>query len=195
METSSVVAVLESYSRTGAGPAWFERSRGSVCVPRAVESEFKKIQKRNRRGKGRRPSLSWLARLPGSQKDWIYGLYRDPGACAPLLREVEKMHGDAAGRPDSAEARAWMSSKRARLERMGVDARSARGGPAKSALLRLYIEASADRAIMAQALAIARACKGPSVLVSRDGDFVAFARGLERISGGAMSVARPQEMP
>lgn len=196
METSSVVLVLESYRRTGRGPPWFEsRLGGGLCVPRAVESEFKKILKANRRGRGRRPSLAWMSRLPGAHKDWIYGLYRDPAGAAGHLRSVERMHGAAAGSPDSDEARAWMASKRARLDRMGIDARAARGGDAKSALRRLYIEAGADRAIMAQAVAIARASPGPSVLVSRDGDFVAFSRALEEISGGSMRVARPEQMP
>ena len=195
METSSIVAVLESYRKRGKGPDWFERRLGrSVCVPRAVESEFKKIRKSNRRGAGRHPSLAWLSRLPGSQKDWIYGLYRDPGVCSKLLLKVEKMHGDAAGRPESAEARAWMASKRTRLDKMGI-ARTAHGGAAKSALRRLYVEAAADRLIMAQALAIARAFPGQSTLVSRDGDFVAFATNLADMSGGTMHVLRPEAMP
>lgn len=193
MDTSCVVAVLESYRRLGRGPGWFEsRLGGRVCIPRAVESEFKKIQKANRRGRGRHPALSWMARMPGSQKDWIYGLYRDAGADPGLLGTVEKMHGEAAGSPESEGARAWIASKRARIERMGIDARG-RGG-AKAALRRLYIEASADRTIMAQAVAISRSVGG-AALVSRDGDFVAFAGSLEEISGGSMRVVRPEAMP
>lgn len=191
MDTSCVVSVLESYRKLGRGPGWFEsRLEGRVCIPRAVESEFKKIQKLNRRGKGRRPGLSWLARLPGSQKDWIYGLYRDPGTDAELLRRIESMHGGAAGSPESDGARAWMASKRARVSRMGA---GARGGP-RAVLRRLYIEAAQDRVIMAQSISIARA-SGGAVLVSRDGDFVSFAATLKEISGGSMRVLRPEAMP
>lgn len=195
MDTSCVVSVLESYRRRGRGPGWFEsRLGGNVCVPRAVETEFKKIQKASRRGGGRHPSLSWLSRLPGSQKGWIYGLYRDPGTDAGLLGQLERMHGEAAGSPDSEGARAWMASKKARVSRMGAGA----GGPraaARAALRRLYIEAAADRAIMAQSVSIARASPGGALLVSRDGDFVAFAGRLSEISGGAMRVVRPEAMP
>ena len=117
MDTSCVVSVLESYRRLGRGPGWFEsRLKGEICIPRAVESEFKKIQKSNRRGRGRHPALSWLARLPGSQKDWIYGLYRDPGTDAELLRLMEEMHGGAAGSPESEGARVDGQQKGARLE-------------------------------------------------------------------------------
>lgn len=190
MDTSCVVSVLESYRRLGRGPGWFEsRLKGEICIPRAVESEFKKIQKSNRRGRGRHPALSWLARLPGSQKDWIYGLYRDPGTDAELLRLMEEMHGGAAGSPESEGARAWMASKKARVSRMGIVGRGA-----KAALRRLYIEAAQDRVIMAQSVSIARA-SGRAVLVSRDGDFVSFAGRLEEISGGAMRVLRPEAMP
>lgn len=211
IETSAVVEVLRALHAGRRPPRWFEASRGEgrLAVPRTVEVELKRLRKLNRRGAGTRTELSWLARLGGRDLQWVYELYREAPIDARVLSEVERMHAEAAGDSGGDAARSWLRSKRAfARERLGhADAASLGGPRAGRALAALARAASNDRAIMAQAVAIASAAArrrtggnahagGPpaAVLVSRDGDFTAFAGRLEEISGGAMAVARYSRM-
>ena len=213
IETSAVVAVLGAVRAGRRPPRWFEESRdgGRLAVPRTVEVELKRLRKSNRRGAGSRADLSWLARLRGRDLRWVYDLYREAPIDARVLSEVERMHGEAARDRGGAAARAWLRSKRSFVrERCGQGGGGA-GGPegaaAGRALAALNRAAANDRAIMAQAVAIAsaaaragggggRGAAGPPAagLVSRDGDFTAFAGGLEEIAGGAMSVVHYARM-
>ena len=216
IETSAVVAVLGAIRAGRRPPRWFEESRGGgrLAVPRTVEVELKRLRKSNRRGAGSRADLSWLARLRGRDLQWVYDLYREAPIDARVLSEVERMHGEAARDRDGAAARAWLRSKRSFVrERCGRGGGpGGPGGPegvaAGRALAALNRAAANDRAIMAQAVAIAAAAArsggggggggGASppaaVLVSRDGDFTAFAGGLEEIAGGSMSVVHYARM-
>ena len=194
METTAVVLVLKSYHEIGRGPAWFERRLdGKLVVPRAVETEFKRLQKANKRGKGRN-DIAWMGRVKGAEKNWIYDMYQEPGRDGGLLRRIERMHMAAVNEPGTAEARAWLKAKKARLfSAWRISAKSAEASP-KPALRRLYEDAKTDRIIMMQAVMIARSLEGKAVLVSNDGDFTAFAKPLEEISGGAMRVVRFAKM-
>ena len=215
IETSAVVAVLGAIHAGRRPPRWFEESRdgGRLAVPRTVEVELKRLRKSNRRGAGSRADLSWLARLRGRDLRWVYDLYREAPIDARVLSEVERMHGKAARDSGGAAARAWLRSKRSFVrERLGRGGGGpgGLGGPegvaAGRALAALNRAAANDRAIMAQAVAIATAAAraggggggGASppaaVLVSRDGDFTAFAGGLEEIAGGSMSVVHYARM-
>ena len=190
METSAVVLVLKSYHEIGRGPAWFERRLdGKLAVPRAVETEFKRLQKANKRGRGRN-DIAWMGRVKGAKKNWIYDMYQEPGRDGGLLRRIERMHTAAVNEPGTAEARAWLKAKKARLfSAWRISAKSAGASP-KPALRRLYEDAKTDRIIMMQAVTIARSLEGKAALVSNDGDFTAFAKPLEEISGGAMRAVR-----
>lgn len=192
METTAVVLVLKSYHEIGRGPAWFERRLdGKIAVPRAVETEFKRLQKANKRG---RNDIAWMGRVKGAEKNRIYDMYQEPGRDGGLLRRIERMHTAAVNEPGTAEARAWLKIKKARLFRAWrISAESAEASP-KPALRRLYEDAKTDRIIMMQAVMIARSLEGKSVLVSNDGDFTAFAKPLEEMSGGAMRVVRFAKM-
>lgn len=213
IETSAVVEVLRALHAGRRPPRWFEVSRGEgrLAVPRTVEVELKRLRKLNRRGAGTRAELSWLARLGGRDLQWVYELYREAPIDARVLSEVERMHAEAAGDSGGDAARSWLRSKRAfARERLGHADASSLGGPrAGRALAALARAAANDRAIMAQAVGIASAAArrlrgggasahagGPpaAVLVSRDGDFTAFAGRLEEISGGAMAVAHYSRM-
>lgn len=194
METSAVVLVLKSYHERDRGPSWFERRLDDkLAVPRAVETEFKRLRKANKRGMGRN-DIAWLGRVKGANKDWIYNLYRDPGKDGILLDRIGRMHMAAVNEPDSAEARAWLKIKKAHMVRVAkINPKSANANP-KPALRRLYEDAETDRTIMMQAVMIARSLEGKSTLVSNDGDFTAFAAPLGEISGGAMHVTKFAEM-
>ena len=213
IETSAVVAVLGAIHAGRRPPLWFEESRdgGRLAVPRTVEVELKRLRKSNRRGAGSRADLSWLARLRGRDLGWVYDLYREAPIDARVLSEVERMHGEAARDSGGAAARAWLRSKRSFVrERLGQGGGGWAGAPggvaAGRALAALNRAAANDRAIMAQAVAIAAAAaraggggRGAAslpaaVLVSRDGDFTAFAGGLEEIAGGSMSVVHYARM-
>ena len=208
-----MVAVLGAVHAGRRPPRWFEESRdgGRLAVPRTVEVELKRLRKSNRRGAGSRADLSWLARLRGRDLRWVYDLYREAPIDARVLSEVERMHGEAARDSGGAAARAWLRSKRSfvreRRGQGGGGAGAPEGAAAGRALAALNRAAANDRAIMAQAVAIAaaaaragggggRGAAGPpaAVLVSRDGDFTAFAGGLEEIAGGAMSVVHYARM-
>ena len=188
METSAVVLVLKSYHERGRGPPWFEkRLDGKLVVPRAVETEFKRLQKANKKGRGRN-DIGWMGRVKGAEKNWIYDMYKEPGTDGGLLHGIERMHMAAVNEPGTAEARAWLKVKKRHLfGAWKITAKSAEASP-KPALRRLYEDAKADRIIMMQAVMIARSLEGKAVLVSNDGDFTAFAKPLEEISGGAMRV-------
>ena len=212
IETSAVVAVLGAVRAGRRPPRWFEESRdgGRLAVPRTVEVELKRLRKSNRRGAGSRADLSWLARLRGSDLRWVYDLYREAPIDARVLSEVERMHGEAARDSGGDAARAWLRSKRSfvreRSGQGGGGAGAPKGAAAGRALAALNRAAANDRAIMAQAVAIASAAarsgggsggaagQPAAVLVSRDGDFTAFAGGLEEIAGGAMSVVHYARM-
>ena len=214
IETSAVVEVLRTIHAGRRPPRWFEASRdeGRLAVPRAVEVELKRLRKSNRRGAGSRSELSWLARLGGRHLQWVYGLYREAPVDADVLSQITRMHAEAvSGRGGSSgggggdAARSWLRSKRAFvLGRFGYDGASEPlGGPkAGRALAALNRAAENDRAIMAQAVAIAASAGGArraggapaAVLVSRDGDFTAFADRLGEIAGGAMGIVHYSRM-
>lgn len=206
METSAVVGVLSARYAGRAAPRWFDDNMrgGRIAVPRTVEVELKRLRKSNRRGAGRRADLSWLARLRGSDLQWVYGLYRGPPVDSGVLSRIAAMHEGAVRDPGGQAAAAWLRSKRAFVRgRVGLDPSALSGHRAGRALALLSRAADNDRAIMAQAVAIASAAAskappgaafGPPVLVSRDGDFTAFAGPLEEIAGGAMRVAHYSRM-
>lgn len=202
METSAVVGVLWARHSGRPAPCWFDDNmrEGRVAVPRTVEVELKRLRKSNRRGAGRRADLSWLARLRGRDLEWVYGLYRGPPVDAGVISRIAAMHEGAVRDPGGPAAAAWLRSKRAFVrERVGMDPSALSGHRAGRALALLSRAAGNDRMIMAQAVAIAAAAAsrappggafGPPVLVSRDGDFTAFAGPLGGIAGGAMQVVR-----
>ena len=206
METSAVVGVLSAKYAGRPAPRWFEDHMrgGRIAVPRTVEVELKRLRKSNRRGAGRRADLSWLARLGGSDLEWVYGLYRAPPVDAGVQSRIEAMHEGAVRDPGGPAAAEWLRSKRAFVRgRMGLDPSALSGHRAGRALALLSRAAGSDRTIMAQAVAIAsaaapRAPPGgafrPPVLVSRDGDFTAFAAPLEEIAGGTMRVVHYARM-
>ena len=197
METSAVVFVLDHYGREGRWPAWFERRRaaGRLVIPRAVEKEFKKLQRANRKGSGKHPDLLWMARLKGADKSWIYDLYQDPGIDQEILSSVEGMHREALNAPEGPAATKWLAvKKKYLLKNMGADAGADAAAAKKRALIHLRDAARADRVIAAQAVSIARTAGGGCVLVARDADFTAFAGRLEEISGCGMRVVRPEQM-
>ena len=188
METTAVALVLKSYHELGGGPPWFERGPdGKLAVPRAVEAEFKRLQKANKRD---RNDIAWMGRAKEAEKNWIYGMYKEPGRDGGPLRRIERTHMAAVNEPGTAEARAWLKIKKAHLFRAWkISAESAEASP-KPALRRLYEDAKTDRAIMMQAVMIARSLEGKAAPVSDDGDFTAFAKPLEEMSGGAMRAVR-----
>ncbi len=206
METSAVVGVLSARYAGRPAPRWFEDGMrgGRIAVPRTVEVELKRLRKSNRRGAGRRADLSWLARLRGSDLEWVYGLYRSPPIDAGVQSRIAAMHGAAVRDPGGQAAAAWLRSKRTFVRgRLGLDPSSLSGHRAGRALSLLSRAAGNDRDIMAQAVAIASAAasrappgaaSGPPVLVSRDGDFTAFAGPLEDIAGGSMRVVHYARM-
>lgn len=215
IETSAVVEVLRTIHAGRRPPRWFEASRdeGRLAVPRAVEVELKRLRKSNRRGAGSRSELSWLARLGGRHLQWVYGLYREAPVDADVLSQITRMHeeavsgrggGSGGGSGGDDAARSWLRSKRAFvLGRLGYDGASEPlGGPkAGRALAALNRAAGNDRVIMAQAVSIAASTGGAraggppaAVLVSRDGDFTAFAGRLGEIAGGAMSIVHYSRM-
>ena len=156
-------------------------------VPRAVETEFKRLQKASKRG---RNGIAWMGRVKGAEKNWIYDMYQEPGRDGGLLRRIERMHMAAVNEPETEEARAWLKAKKARLSRAWRISAESAGASPKPALRRLYGDAKTDRAIMMQAVLIARSLEGKAAPVSDDGDFTAFARPLEEMSGGAMRAVR-----
>ena len=207
METSAVVEVLGAHRAGRRPPAWFEASRsgGRLAVPRTVEVELKRLRKSNRRGAGSRTELSWLARLGGRDLQWVYDLYREAPIDGGVLARIARMHDEAVRDRDGAAARSWLRSKRAFVRgRLGYGGAGPLEGPkAGRALAALNRAAANDRAIMAQAVAIAAASAasavgaGPppaAVLVSRDGDFTAFAGRLEEIAGGTMRIVHYSRM-
>ena len=209
IETSAVVEVLRAHHSGRRPPAWFESSRsgGRLAVPRTVEVELKRLRKSNRRGAGGRAELSWLARLEGRDLQWVYDLYREAPIDGGVLARIERMHDEAVRDRDGAAARAWLRSKRAFVrERLGHGGAGPLEGPrAGRALAALNRAAANDRAIMAQAVAIAASASAASagqatpaaaaaVLVSRDGDFTAFAGRLEEIAGGTMRIVHYSRM-
>ena len=200
IETSAVVEVLRARRSGRPPPAWFKSAleAGRIAVPRTVEVELKRLRKSSRRGGGARSDLSWLARLGGRELQWVYDLYRAEPVDGKVAAEIARMHADAARDPGGAAARAWLRSKRMRA---GEGARGGGGPPAGPragrALAALYRAAENDRAIMAQAVAIAARGGGavpPCTLVSRDGDFTAFAGRLGEISGGTVRTVHYSRM-
>lgn len=206
METSAVVGVLHARHAGRPPPRWFDghMREGRIAVPRTVEVELKRLRKSNRRGAGRRADLSWLARLRGRDLQWVYDLYRGPTVDAGVHSRIAAMHEGAVRDHGGAAAAAWLRSKRAFVrERLGRDPSALKGHEAGRALALLSRAAANDRMIMAQAVAIASAAaSGPppgaasraSALVSRDGDFTAFAGALEEIAGGSMRVVHYSRM-
>lgn len=188
-------------------PRWFEDCMrgGRIAVPRTVEVELKRLRKSNRRGAGSRGNdLSWLARLKGRDLLWVYDLYRGPPVDAGVHSRIAAMHEGAVRDPGGAAAAAWLRSKRSFVAgRLGRDPSSMPIHEAGRALGILSRAAENDRAIMAQAVAIASAAAPGArsgaalrrpVLVSRDGDFTAFAGPLEEIAGGSMRVVHYSRM-
>lgn len=207
METSAVVGVLHARHAGRPPPRWFDghMREGRIAVPRTVEVELKRLRKSNRRGAGRRADLSWLARLRGRDLQWVYDLYRAPPVDAGVHSRIAAMHEGAVRDHSGAAAAAWLRSKRAFVrERLGRDPSALKDHEAGRALALLSRAAANDRMIMAQAVAIASAAaaqgaqpgatSGPSALVSRDGDFTAFAGALEEIAGGSMRVVHYARM-
>ena len=179
-------------------------------MPRTVEVELKRLRKSNRRGAGSRTELSWLARLGGRDLQWVYDLYREAPIDGGVLARIARMHDEAVRDRDGAAARSWLRSKRSFVRgRLGYGGAGPLEGPkAGRALAALNRAAANDRAIMAQAVAIAAASAGGgggggggpppapavAVLVSRDGDFTAFAGRLEEIAGGTMRIVHYSRM-
>ena len=135
-----------------------------------------------------------MGRVKGAKKNWIYDMYQEPGRDGGLLRRIERMHMAAVNEPETAEARAWLKAKKARMfSAWRISVKSAGASP-KPALRHLYEDAETDKIIMVQAVLIARSLECKAILVSDDGDFTAFAKPLGEISGGAMRVVRFAKM-